>query len=120
MRYYITNNPLVAEKIESGNKVKIVFLESATYREILVYARDMIHKGHKLLTHPLTSSIKPNETPYKSVIVGEIGEISLMDLDILEQAIGVYDKFYANKKTPVYIQSVNEDFMLIDYDIIKN
>jgi hypothetical protein len=36
---------------------------------VLVYVRDKIHKGHKLLTHPLSGSIKPNESPYKSVLI---------------------------------------------------
>ncbi len=120
MRFYITNNPLVVKKIENSNSVSVIYLENKGYRDVLLYARDMVHNGHTLLTHPLTSSIKPNETPYKSVIVGDKGEIDLRGIEIIEQAVAVFDKFYANKNTPIYIESVNEDFMLIDYDIIKN
>lgn len=31
--------------------------------------RDRIHEGHLLLSHPLSGSVKPNETPYKSVMI---------------------------------------------------
>ncbi len=121
MKIYVTNNPLVNEKIHSDKYNYVEFLEGKSYKDVLLHCRNLIHKGYILQTHPLTSSIKPNETPYKSVVLDERnGDVHLYSLEIIENCIAVYDKFQNSKKTPIYIDKVNEDFMLIDYDIIKN
>ncbi len=121
MKVYVTNNPLVNEKIHSDKYNYVEFLKDRTYRDVLSHCRNLIHKGYILETHPLTSSIKPNETPYKSVVLKKReGEVHLNSLEIIENSINVYEKFQKSKKTPIYIDKVNEDFMLIDYDIIKN
>ncbi|MFV0440603.1 MAG: GrdX family protein [Lachnospirales bacterium] len=121
MKIYVTNNPLVKDKIDSDKYNKVVFIDG-TYKDVLIKSRTMVHSGDKLLTHPLTSSIKPNETPYKTVILENrnSSEVDLPSLEIIENSILVFDKFQNSKKTPIYIESVNQDFMLIDYDIIKN
>ena len=63
----ITNNPLVKERL--SNKIDVEYYD-VEYISLLIKVRDKIHIGHKLLSHPLSGSIKPNETPYKSVIIG--------------------------------------------------
>ena len=64
----ITNNPLVVECIPDDFAVEY---HGISYREILVKVRDMVYAGHRLYTHPLAGSVKPNETPYKSVVVSK-------------------------------------------------
>ena len=88
----ITNNSKVKEYYEGI--YEILFLE-VKYREVLINARDRIHNGHKLLTHPLSGSIKPGETPYKSLIISkEAGKtLDLNSLEMIESAIAVHDKF---------------------------
>lgn len=100
---------------------ELIYDEKYSYGDVLLIARDYIHKGHELLTHPLSGSIKPNETPYKSVIISkDITTLNMNSLAVIEDSIAVYNKFQNNKITPIYIQSVNEDFQLIDFDIINN
>ena len=60
----VTNNPLVKETLE--NEYHIEFVE-CSYEEILRKVRNYIYEGYELLTHPLSGSVKPNETPYKSI-----------------------------------------------------
>ncbi len=121
MKVYITNNPLVNEKIANDKYNYVDFLDGKTYIDVLLRCRNLIHKGYILKTHPLTSSIKPNETPFKSVVLQKReGDVHLNSLEIIENSIAVFEKFQNSKKTPIYIDKVNEDFMLIDYDIIKN
>jgi hypothetical protein len=36
---------------------------------VLLTVRDHIHSGARLLTHPQAGSVKPYETPYRSVLV---------------------------------------------------
>ena len=65
----ITNNKYVHDKFK--DKIEIIFKEDATYLEILEFVRDKVHEGHKLMTHPLSGSIKPNETPYKTIMISK-------------------------------------------------
>ena len=58
----VTNNPLVLKEME--HRYSIIYKET-TFDGILEQIRDLIHKGYRLLTHPLSGSVKPGETPYK-------------------------------------------------------
>ena len=64
----LTNNPLVRDILSPFYEV--AFLE-ASLRDILIKTRDMTHVGHRLYTHPLSGSVKPNETPYKSILLSK-------------------------------------------------
>ena len=61
----ITNNDRVYEKYK--NDLTVILLN--TYEEVLIKTRDLVYDRHKLLTHPQASSLKPNQTPYRSVVV---------------------------------------------------
>lgn len=62
----VTNNPLVVKNLENSREI---IYKDVSYEEILRETRDRIHEGHVLLTHPLSGSVKPNETPYKSILI---------------------------------------------------
>lgn len=115
----ITNNILVYEKYKDLYKVE--YLEEYTYIDILEYVRDKIHIGHKLITHPLSGSIKPNETPYKSIIISkEKGQLDYDSLKIIEDSIATGIKFINNKPTPHWTERVLNDFREIDLSLIEN
>lgn len=114
----ITNNPMVYEKLSSNHTVD--YLEENLFIDVLIKARNLIHQNYKLLTHPLMSSIKPNETPYKSVIVTKRNELDLKSLSVIEESITTTKKFLNNEPLRSYSKSIHEDFQLIDYDLIYN
>jgi len=114
----ITNNSLVYEKFKE--KMDIIYLNEFNYLDILKYARDKIHIGHRLLTHPLSGSVKPNETPYKSLAISiEKNEIDFESLNIIEESIVTAEKFILNNKTPKWTDEILSDFRLIDYYLIS-
>lgn len=115
----VTNNKLVFEKYKDSFEVD--YIENMNYLEVLYYVRDMIHAGHKLLTHPLSGSVKPNETPYKSIIISKHKkELDEEGLIILEESILTAKKFLGNKATPNWTDRVLNDFMTIDLSLIEN
>ena len=115
----ITNNLSVKEKFQDNFKVE--FLEGKTYMDVLGHTRDFIHKGHELLTHPLSGSVKPNETPYKSIIVSsKVGDLDESGLKILEDSIQTVDKFMENQKTQNWTERVLDDFRVIDLSLMEN
>ena len=115
----VTNNPAVWEKFKKNHTVK--FLEGKTYPEVLERVRNDIHKGHTLLTHPLSGSVKPNETPYKSIMISEKREeLDERGLLLVEDAISTVKKFLQNAATPVWNDKILDDFQAIDLSIIEN
>lgn len=115
----ITNNPKVREKVE-GIPVRY---EEIEYGEVLeLVKRLIIEEKMVLLTHPLSGSIKPNETYYKSIVLStkKSEAIDIESLDYIDQALEVYQKFMKNKMRPNWTESVLEDFTFVDYYLIKD
>lgn len=115
----ITNNPMAKENFE--NKFKTDYIDG-NVMEVYKRVRDCVHKGHRVLTHPLMSSIKPNEIPYRTVIISKNADNNIDDwsLSIIEESIGALEKFLRDFKVPNWNERVLEDFKLIDYDLIYN
>ena len=113
----LTNNPLVHECLEGRGYYTIRFEPERSFREILVEARDLVYAGHELYTHPLAGSVKPNETPYKSLVVSLSAHgFDAVNSELIANAIGVFDKFKPLNRT--YTESVLRDFQLIDYSLL--
>lgn len=116
----ITNNVKVMK--ETSNSLEKEYIDGS-HKDVLIAVRDRIHKGHRLLTHPLSGSIKPNETPFKSVAISKVpGELDLESLDIIEKSIRTYEKF---SKIPTTYGNTNKerilkDYSEIDYSILEN
>ena len=121
----VTNNPKVRDDL--GSEFEVDFAD-ITYREVLCKVRDMIYEGHKLLTHPLSGSVKPGETPYKSVLMlkgpktqGSAGEkgagADSESVKLIESALSACEKFA--DKSAGYAEKTLKDLQLIDLDLIK-
>lgn len=115
----ITNNSKVYEKYKNDYNI---YYKECSFREILLYVRDRVHEGHEVLTHPLSSSIKPNETPYKSILISDCKKsLDYKSLMIIENAILAYDKFKKDKDYTIELTDrIIEDFKFVDLSIIQN
>lgn len=112
----VTNNPLVKENISN----KDISFKEMTYIEILEECRNLIHSGYELLSHPLYGSVKPNETPYRSIIMKKGENLDTNSVILIEEAINTATKFQENKLTPNWTENVLDDFRVIDFDIFSN
>lgn len=117
----ITNNALSQENFKA--KYDVIFVDGSLM-DVMTTVRDYIHKGHRLLTHPLMGSIKPNETPYKTVAISLKPE-SQVDVDslmLIENSIETSDRLIKNRPPRNWskdiIDRVYEDYRLIDFDLI--
>ena len=112
----ITKNPLVRSRLDDTHEV--IYLE-LSYEELLKVVRDRIYEGHRLLTHPLSGSVKPKETPYKSVLISERKEkVDRESVRLIENAILVCQKF--QDKTKYYKEEVYKDFQLVDWTLLES
>ena len=114
----ITNNDRVYEKYK--NDLEVILLK--TYEEVLLKTRDLVYDRHVLLTHPQASSLKPNQTPYRSVVVYPKGEEDNMkDIMLIEKCIETFRQWQDIAKTPnSYEDKVANDFKTIDLSVIDN
>lgn len=112
----ITNNSLVRSRLDDTHEV--IYLE-LSYEELLKVVRDRIYEGHRLLTHPLSGSVKPKETPYKSVLISERKEkVDGESVRLIENAILVCQKF--QDKSKYYKEEVYKDFQLVDWTLLES
>ena len=112
----ITNNPLVVKSYESDYDVQYFDIP---IKEIMQKVRDLCGEGHELLTHPLSGSVKPGETPYKSVLVAQTkGKCDTQGYQLAQTAMEACDKFTSMHKD--WSPSVLDDFQLVDYTLISS
>ncbi len=115
----ITNNPTVYKKC-LDNDIDTMYLPTADFLDVLCVVRNKIHEGYKLLTHPLSGSIKPNQTPYKSIMVtNDKAQLDVESLKIIEDSIAIASKLINENKIPMWTKKILEDFQLIDFDLIS-
>ena len=113
MNILVTNNPLVHTQYQDD--FRVVFLDTDLIG-ILTHIRDKIHNGHQLLTHPLSGSIKPNESPYKSVLLSEATkETDMQSVTIIEESIITAKKF-PQKAIP---EEHLKDMQTVDLSLIR-
>lgn len=116
----LSNNPLT-QKNPLVYKGDFCYIQNSNLLEILLKARDYIHLGHELLTHPLTGSIKPSETMYKSIILSHKAKeaVDIASLEKIENCITITKKMLSDSKIIVYPDDIKEDFQLIDLSLLK-
>ena len=72
-----------------------------------------------LLTHPLSGSVKPNETPYKSVLISKDKgrSVQIVWLSLKMRSASCH-KF--QDRTGKYGKRAIEDFQLIDWTLLES
>lgn len=113
----LTNNDLIREKYSEN--LDITFI-AGQYIDVLKSARDMVHKGSRLITHPLMGSIKPNETPFRSIIMSKGTELDIESLTIIESSIATTEKFQSDNKVPCWDENVLDDFRFVDLKLFES
>ena len=111
----ITNNPKVEQ--QEG-----ALYYDETLMQILLRVRDLVHQNYRLLTHPLAGSIKPHQTPYKSVALFATpgAELDFDSLSAIEGAIQVTQKLMQEHHLPEWPKQIMADFALIDLDLLQS
>jgi len=114
----VTNNPMVAEAF--GERCHIVFLEHGSDRDVIETVRDLVHQHHRVLTAPLSGSVKPWETPYRSVMVSTSkgSAIDTTSLELVEFALTVIRQ--SKERLATTKPSIDRDFQTIDLSLIES
>ena len=114
MYIIITNNPDVVTKYP-----KITRYYEIDVPGVFRAVRDAVHGHAKLITYPLSGSIKPNISPYKSVIISTPGDsLDFESLRVIEDAFDVLNRL--KKTRHDYSGETLLDFRVIDLDFIDS
>ena len=116
MYLILTNNPLVREKMGKGHRI---LYRDTSIEEIFGEALNLVCEGHKLLSHPLSGSVKPVEMPYKSILLEEKKkECDQEGIRLLMNARDACGKF--RDVRAYYDERLLRDFREIDYSLIRS
>jgi hypothetical protein len=109
-----TNNPAVA-----GAYPDFTRWQDGDVSRVFTAVRDAVHKGARIVSHPLSGSVKPWQSPYKSVAVfDKTGALDFASLQMIEDAIAVLNRGRHYHRP--FDESVAADFRIIDLDFINN
>lgn len=113
----VTNNPLARRHWRESECAHMsLHWREGSLLDVLVAARDMVHLGWRLLNHPLTSSLKPSQTPYKTIILARGEGLDYQSLQVLEGALATAQKMGV---FPGGSQWLLADLQLIDMEMCK-
>lgn len=116
MKYFVlTNNPKVVKEVAPGTEVRF---RSCGIVQILEDASLLIASGHTLLSHPLSGSVKPGETPYKSMLISTQTQqgIDRASAQLISNAITACTKF--TDKSDTYSAETLDDLQTVDLALV--
>ena len=118
----VTNNPKALEVYKNSETVGVEFLENGSYLEVLEKVRDRVYSGWHLLSHPQASNLKPNQSPYKTVLISDRIQADEFERDVeyIEMALHNYAKLTRGMIPPAWREKVLPDFMTIDLDVVES
>ena len=88
-------------------------------RDVLTAARDRVHLGAKLLAHPLAGRLRPNETPYMTVVLDDSpGPLDVPSFEIIEYCLAEEAKYAPMRKK--YDETLLPELRFISRELLKS
>lgn len=111
----ITNNPML--RIHEG---LLTDYKKQSVTELYQRTISELRKGYRLLLHPLSGSIRPDQSPYKSILVTlDQSEPDQEGIRLTEQAVRYMKDMPLYGRKICWNQEARLDFQYIDKDIIE-
>lgn len=114
----ISNNPMLL-----GKGFSTLEFQNTDVLGLFRLVADEILKGYSLITHPLTSSVRPDITPYKTILLSaEAKNVDKESVILIEKAVRYAEDLYKIRKEPIYTKwdlEAQKDFQLIDLSIVE-
>ena len=121
----ITNNSCFQQSIAPS---RLMFLRKMSL-DVLTTARDMIHLGSELLTHPLYGNLRPNQQPFRSILLQNKNtqkgsnftkDASVESILAIEEAVLLYRSYGARQLDPGLLSdAAREDYAFFDSELMR-
>lgn len=119
----ISNNPAFLSLKRQDLEVLPV---SGIACDVVIKARDLVHRGWILLNHPLYGNFRPYQQPFRTMLLRSpktnqaVPPVDRSSLTLVENAISVYmscqDRWIAPDKS---FKELYEDCSVLDYELMK-
>ena len=118
----VTNNGKALEIYEKHANIGVNYLEEESYLGVLIRVRDLVHEGWHLMSHPQASNLKPNQSPYKTVLLsnGREAQLFSQDVEMVENSIDAFHKFTRDMIAPKWPEKTLRDFQTIDLSVVES
>ena len=115
----ITNNPRFLHLIDSSR----IQLLHGTPLDVLIAARDAVHVGNELLTHPLYGNLRPDQQPFRSILLRRSAQKEgrlLESISMIEEAVFLYRSYGSRILTPESLSpAALEDYVFVDCELMR-
>ena len=120
----ITNNPCFQQSADSSR----LELLDGTPLDVLTVARDAIHLGSVLLTHPLYGNLRPNQQPFRSILLrssrneekSSVSTVCLESILTIEEAMLLYRGYGSRLLDPERLPvAMREDYAFVDFELMR-
>ena len=114
----ITNNKDLAECLHETN-----FVDGPAI-SVLMRGRDLIHLGWRLEASPLYGNLKPNQQPYRTLVLkcqnGTPGvQVDNYSLQLIESAIAVYSDCKITRVPGDMPEDIDSDYKYVDFTLME-
>ena len=114
----ITNNIDLAKCVSNAQ-----FIDGPAL-SVLIMARNLIHKGWKLAASPFYGNLKPNQQPYRTLVLSSGGENEIVKVEehslfLIESAIVAYSECKVIRKPCDMAEEIDMDYKYVDFALME-
>lgn len=114
----VTNNPALCEKVKD-----VEFL-TGTSLDVLRRGRALVHEGWELLASPLYGNFKPNQQPYRTLILRKNNDANgtppdVQSLSLIEDAVRFYENAHFVMSPGGRAERIEKDFRCLDFVLLE-
>ena len=113
----LTNN------CELAGHVKALSFVEGSALDVLAAARDKIHLGWKLMADPLYGNFKPNQQPYRTLVLKRPENSSIVDMEslsLIENALTIYGAASVLRLPADMPPDTGADFRYLDFALMED
>lgn len=118
----VSNNPKAIASYVEHPYIAVEALTNGSYLDVLLRSRDLLHQGWHLVTHPQASNLKPNQCPFKTILLAQkLASFPMeRDLELIENSISAFHKFTDGMISPKWPAKTLGDFQTIDLSVVES
>lgn len=113
----LTNNPAMQDYA-----VSVEFIPSSSL-DVLKSARSLVHSGWELLSSPFYGNFKPNQQPYRTLLLrkrnGGGAPYDMQSLSLIEDAVRIYESSRKIMLTGELNENIEKDFRYLDIMLME-
>ncbi|WP_255376015.1 GrdX family protein [Cloacibacillus sp. An23] len=114
----LTNNPAL-----EGMVAPLEYMGAAASVDVLKRGRALVQEGWELLASPLYGNFKPNQQPYRTLILrknnGPTGLPDIQSLSLIEDAVRFYENSHHIMPPGGLADNIEKDFRYMDVVLLE-